>query len=282
MNKLYLDGNYIVADFNDSKGNLKRILFPRTNSYYDEEGLDSFILKRINTSKELIINFNDVSSWLDDLGTVYTEGSMRAFLRINTDFKAALAGSSAIKVSQIVDEHSLFVPGTVVGEIGYTTNSQGTQWLPGEFGGTYYPAGWYSWNGTDWVSDRNAIANQLENNLISLSQKADIVHTHEHSDIKNRTFEQFLQYIRSLDPLGKQVYEDSGGNEIPETDLVTQRERLIRVVYTWNSNTTNLNLNYNNNILTSLVLTGFVAPAINTTKTLVYDNNGTLISVQYS
>lgn len=33
-------------------------------------------------------------------------------------------------------------------------------------GGTYYPEGWYSWDGVKWVSDRNAIANAI--NLIIL------------------------------------------------------------------------------------------------------------------
>lgn len=33
-------------------------------------------------------------------------------------------------------------------------------------GGTYYPEGWYSWDGTKWISDRNAIANAI--NLIIL------------------------------------------------------------------------------------------------------------------
>lgn len=28
-------------------------------------------------------------------------------------------------------------------------------------GGTYYPEGWYSWDGVKWVSDRNAIANAI-------------------------------------------------------------------------------------------------------------------------
>lgn len=43
-------------------------------------------------------------------------------------------------------------------DLAYVRNAQGTQWLPGTIGGTYYPNGTYLWNGSAWVSDRNAVA----------------------------------------------------------------------------------------------------------------------------
>jgi hypothetical protein len=51
--------------------------------------------------------------------------------------------------------------GMVSGDIAYVQDSQGTQWLPGTSGGTYYAKGLYLYNGTTWVSDRNAIALEL-------------------------------------------------------------------------------------------------------------------------
>ena len=52
--------------------------------------------------------------------------------------------------------------GTRVGQLAYVTASEGTAWLPSTLGGSYYPKGWYVWDGTDWVSDRNTTAAQLE------------------------------------------------------------------------------------------------------------------------
>lgn len=40
---------------------------------------------------------------------------------------------------------------TVPGEFYWVENSQGTSWLPGPLGGTYYPNGLYYSNGTTWI-----------------------------------------------------------------------------------------------------------------------------------
>lgn len=53
-------------------------------------------------------------------------------------------------------------------QFAYVRESQGTAWLPGSAGGTYYGAGLYMWNGTEWIEDDTDIFNQLEvliNNL---------------------------------------------------------------------------------------------------------------------
>lgn len=83
---------------------------------------------------------------------------------------------SGINITQKVNQFSDLVAGNLDGDLAYVENSQGTQWLPGTIGGTYFPAGWYIWNGTDWVSDRNAIANQLEQNILSITDtEADVL-----------------------------------------------------------------------------------------------------------
>ena len=65
--------------------------------------------------------------------------------------------------------------GSDVGDLAFVNTSQGTPWLPGSIGGSYYPSGWYLWNGTLWISDKNAIANQFETNINSLNTKVDKV-----------------------------------------------------------------------------------------------------------
>ena len=39
---------------------------------------------------------------------------------------------------------------------------QGTSWLPYTVGGTYYPKGWYVWDGIEWVSSKSNVAETLE------------------------------------------------------------------------------------------------------------------------
>jgi hypothetical protein len=67
------------------------------------------------------------------------------------------------------------VGGTAIGELAYVVNSEGTAWLPGTLGGSYYPAGIYVWDGANWVSDRNSIAQQLQINIDDIDQlEADV------------------------------------------------------------------------------------------------------------
>ena len=70
-------------------------------------------------------------------------------------------GDGSVVISQNVANYSSLVAGTVIGEIAYVYNSEGTQWLPFSLGGTYYPNGFYVWDGVKWVSDRNAISKAL-------------------------------------------------------------------------------------------------------------------------
>lgn len=75
------------------------------------------------------------------------------------------SNSLNLSLFQKVSTYSDLVVGTTAGQLSYVESSQGTAWLPGVLGGTYYPEGWYIWNGSNWVSDRNAIATEL--NILS-------------------------------------------------------------------------------------------------------------------
>ena len=52
--------------------------------------------------------------------------------------------------------------GMISADLAYVFGSQGTQWLPGSAGGTYYPQGIYVYDGSSWISDKNNIALQLQ------------------------------------------------------------------------------------------------------------------------
>lgn len=50
-------------------------------------------------------------------------------------------------------------------DIAYVRDAQGSKWLPGSVGGTYYPKGTYLYNGTTWVSDKSNVAEALDDVL---------------------------------------------------------------------------------------------------------------------
>jgi len=83
--------------------------------------------------------------------------------------------SNSTTVSQKSANYASLTAGTIVGQIAYVNASSGTPWLPYSYGGTYYPAGWYLWNGTIWVSDRNNVSEQLQLNVEGLGSKVDKV-----------------------------------------------------------------------------------------------------------
>ena len=68
-------------------------------------------------------------------------------------------------------------PSANFGDFAIVEDSEGTAWLPWTLGGTYYPAGTYYWDGTEWTSNVVDIAAELEyiNNkfITSVSVTAD-------------------------------------------------------------------------------------------------------------
>lgn len=72
-----------------------------------------------------------------------------------------IAGSTYITV--VTNYSALPAPNTVTGQFYWVENSQGTAWLPGSLGGTYYPKGLYYSNGVSWiVTDAPYQASQVE------------------------------------------------------------------------------------------------------------------------
>lgn len=75
----------------------------------------------------------------------------------------------------VVSNYSTLPTGLPSGSLAYVENSQGTAWLPGSFGGTYYPSGFYSFNGTTWVQPTGEqMAKQFSDTIIDLNNKLNI------------------------------------------------------------------------------------------------------------
>ena len=85
----------------------------------------------------------------------------------------SMSGTSS-SVGQRAANYSSLTAGSVVGELAYCNQSEGTQWLPSSLGGTYKPKGWYLWSGTEWISDRVNLVNQLQLNVDGLGGKANV------------------------------------------------------------------------------------------------------------
>ena len=70
--------------------------------------------------------------------------------------------SSSRFIEQIAANHSSLRAGINEGGLAFVEASEGTQWLPYTIGGTYYPKGWYVWDGGQWISSKSNIAETLD------------------------------------------------------------------------------------------------------------------------
>lgn len=68
--------------------------------------------------------------------------------KVSNSIKFSTGGGSDITV--VANYSALPDPTTVSGEFYWCSSSQGTSWLPGSLGGTYYNSGMYYSNGTTW------------------------------------------------------------------------------------------------------------------------------------
>lgn len=76
------------------------------------------------------------------------------------------SGGVSIGFNNVAQNYSaLSLIAGIVGQLSYVIDAEGTQWLPSDFGGTYYPNGIYIYDGANWISDRNAISQQLQINI---------------------------------------------------------------------------------------------------------------------
>jgi len=72
------------------------------------------------------------------------------------------------------------------GETAYVINSEGTAWLPGSLGGSFRSKGVYYYNGTEWISDKSEIAEQLSINIEDIDN-IELVNISQDTLISNNT-----------------------------------------------------------------------------------------------
>lgn len=125
---------------------------------------------------DVVVHHQPYTDWRDENNNPF--GSLQALI----DYAIGIFFlDGRLVFSKVADNYSALLlasPSAPTGSLAYVYNSQGTVWLPGTLGGTYYPNGIYLFDGVNWISSRNAISNQLQtliDNVASLQAgKADL------------------------------------------------------------------------------------------------------------
>ena len=151
---------------NEKKINITQAVMRKSGVYtieIDEDTLEVQIKKTENdgtvteSNISIFTDLNNVQE--DDIIIANADGTFT-----NMSFSAfkALINPSASYIEQIALNYSSLNAGNTTGALAYVQNSQGTAWLPYTVGGTYYPKGWYQWDGAQWNSSRAEIAEALD------------------------------------------------------------------------------------------------------------------------
>ena len=97
------------------------------------------------------INSFDLDQHTGIVNEISTEQTFISFLQNSTRF-----------IEQIAENFSSLRDGLKDGGLAYVESSEGTSWLPYTLGGTYYPKGWYAWDGAQWITSKSNVAETLE------------------------------------------------------------------------------------------------------------------------
>ena len=87
-------------------------------------------------------------------------------------------------------------------ELVYVQNSQGTAWLPGSLGGSYYGSGVYMWDGVKWVDDDIRVFEQLDQLISNLDLEIQ-QRIEDNTFLENRVFNLEQKNILLIEALPK-------------------------------------------------------------------------------
>lgn len=133
MKKIYISGNYIIAE---QSGLINE--YAMGKSVYTKRDGAFRILEQLDKG-ELRISVADAVNWYDESGTTpFTESTLEAFFRANTGFNIASGGNGASSASVLYMElnrsQDLNVITPVIGQVVYVQNMDisfrynGTEW----------------------------------------------------------------------------------------------------------------------------------------------------------
>ena len=110
-----------------------------------------------------VVRRDGTETTINDLDTLFFELTNFFF------FKFGAGGSNHIGRFENYTDLITQFPSSALFDLAYVENSQGTVWLPGTLGGSFFSKGTYIWNGTIWDSAVDEIAKQLEDNIIDIN-----------------------------------------------------------------------------------------------------------------
>ena len=179
MYKIYRKNNYLIIDngIDNPEGYLAKDILVQeivVNTIYEMYGV---LPKLGNTSNQLLHSVS-IPNILKEDNSPYTASEWMDFYTVNTGFFFEVTNggggdTGSIPANQFVANYSALPdPTTVPYQIWICENTEGTQWLPGSLGGTYYPEGGYVSDGTKWIYHKdNYQATQNEVNIGTVTNK---------------------------------------------------------------------------------------------------------------
>jgi hypothetical protein len=157
--KVYAKGNYFIIEREDG-------------TFKEDHKINVRVAKRLISDTNYLINMKGgselyaLADLTDENGTAYTKNSWETFAFSNSGFSSASGGSGAGTTISVVANYSALPSATSHStEFYWVSDEQGTKWLPGSLGGTYYPNGMYYSNGTDWeylITPYNATLSEVD------------------------------------------------------------------------------------------------------------------------
>lgn len=158
--KVYAKGNYFIIESADG-------------TFKEDHKSKVRVSKRLISDTTYFINMRgnteqyELADLTDENGNAYTQNSWETFAFANTGFSSASGGSGAGTTISVVSNYSALPSASSHStEFYWVSNTQGTKWLPGSLGGTFYPNGMYYSNGTDWeylITPYNATLLEVNN-----------------------------------------------------------------------------------------------------------------------
>ena len=157
MYKIYRKNNYLIINdgVNISEKYLAKDVL--VQEIVEDISYEIFgILPKLGNSSNQLLHSISIQNIIKEDDSPYTATEWVDFYTVNTGFFFELTngggGSGSIPGNQFVDSYSdLPDPTTTQYEIWVAKNAEGSRWLPGSLGGTYYPEGGYVSDGVKWI-----------------------------------------------------------------------------------------------------------------------------------
>jgi hypothetical protein len=217
------------------------------------------------------------------VGTTVNENKQETFVNF--------LQSSTRFIQQITTGYSTLRDGDREGSLAYVENSEGTAWLPYSLGGTYFPKGWYIWDGADWISSKSNVAQALD----AASSTGSILQGDNVSLLTNdagyTTFDgQYTSLLNAPNLFNGDYNSLLNRPEITDEDLEVFYSELIytsgdltKIEYYNNSGKSlkyyTKTLTYSTGFLSQVVLTDNIQSSVVWSKALSYDSNGNLTNL---